>query len=411
MTQRTAPAGLVKSFTSTAAGARRGPAVELQVEMRGTTHTFRRGTMKRSIAILLALAVIGIWTGSAQGFHDDGVAHCNGCHTMHNSQGGVSIATGGTAGQGVNSYLLTAATPSDTCLRCHAAAGRSYQVLATDPLVPTRERGAGDFVFLKEDNLNDGHGAAILGHQAGHNVVAPGFGIGADPVLTTAPGGTFPAADMACSSCHDPHGTEAFRLLYGAGRLVKTDGTTYLFNNAAPVADGLALDSTSTESNGLHTAYKSGMSAWCGNCHGNFHNNIGALVHPSGTPIGNDIASAYNAYNGTTDCVNNPGGPGMPCGTGTQAAAYLAQVPFEDPGNTTTSTAGPTSGSMVMCLTCHRSHATSSPDAGRWDFNVTLLEEDGHGGAYALPNPYDANQRSLCNKCHSQDEFDHLPNP
>ncbi len=31
----------------------------------------------------------------------------------------------------------------------------------------------------------------------------------------------------------------------------------------------------------------------------------------------------------------------------------------------------------VLCLTCHRAHATSSPDAGRWDFNVTLLFEDG----------------------------------
>jgi hypothetical protein len=75
-----------------------------------------------------------------------------------------------------------------------------------------------------------------------------------------------------------------------------------------------------------------------------------------------------------------------------------------------TSTEGPSATSRVMCLTCHRAHATSAPNAGRWDFNVTLLDEDGHeSGSYALPNPYDGNQRSLCNKCHSKDEFDHLP--
>ena len=54
-------------------------------------------------------------------------------------------------------------------------------------------------------------------------------------------------------------------------------------------------------------------------------------------------------------------------------------------------------------------HASSAADAGRWDFNVTLLEEDGDAfGTYPLPNPYDENQRSLCNKCHGQDEFDLL---
>ena len=58
-------------------------------------------------------------------------------------------------------------------------------------------------------------------------------------------------------------------------------------------------------------------------------------------------------------------------------------------------------------MSCHRAHATSAPDAGRWDFNVTGLAEDGQeSGSFALPNPYDGNQRSLCNKCHSQDEYD-----
>jgi len=367
-------------------------------------------------AALLAVAVVALFAAPAAAFHDGGVAHCNGCHTMHNSQGGAIVADGGTPGNGVNAYLLLASTPSDTCLRCHAGDGGSYHVLATDPLVPTDERGGGDFVFLTEDNINDGHNGSlnpILGYEAGHNINAPGHGINVDPIFAggSGPGGNFPANDLACSSCHDPHGTDSFRLLYGANRLVRTNGSTYVFTADAPVAAGLGLF-FGVESNSNHTAYQSGMSAWCGNCHGDFHNNVAALIHPSGTPLGGTISSAYNAYNGTTDCVNNPGVAGAPCGTGTQATAYLAQVPFEDAANTTTSTTGTTSSSVVMCLTCHRSHATSSPDAGRWDFNVTLLDEDGlESGAYVLPNPYDANQRSLCNKCHSKDEFDHLPVP
>jgi len=29
-----------------------------------------------------------------------------------------------------------------------------------------------------------------------------------------------------------------------------------------------------------------------------------------------------------------------------------------------------------------------------------------NSGSYKIPNPYDGGQRSLCNKCHSKDEFD-----
>jgi hypothetical protein len=373
-----------------------------------------RGT--RALPILIAIAAIAVLALPAAAFHDDGVAHCNGCHTMHNSESNATIISGGTPGIGVSAFLLKTASPTDTCLLCHDRA-TSYGVFGTDVLTPMRNgagSGAGDYVFLLEDNLNEGHGGAsnpILGYQAGHNVVSATKGIVEDPVNTTAPGGTFLAQDLACSSCHDPHGTGAFRLLYGANRLVNgVSGTQYTFPNEAPVAVAIANGSVETQIN--HTAYVSGMSAWCGNCHGDYHANDANLIHPSGTALGATIAGIYNAYNGTTDCVNNPPAGGAPCGTGTQASAYLALVPFEDDGAAITSTAGPSATSRVMCLSCHRAHATSSTNAGRWDFNVTLLAEDGEeSGSYALPNPYDANQRSLCNKCHAKDEFDHIATP
>ena len=150
------------------------------------------------------------------------------------------------------------------------------------------------------------------------------------------------------------------------------------------------------------------MSAWCANCHGDFHNNVANLIHPSGVALGTRRRGLQRLQRHHR-LREQPGTAGSPCGTGNQATAYLAQVPFEDAAKTRLDPR-PDSGSRVMCLTCHRAHATSAPNAGRWDFNVTLLDEDGvESGSYALPNPYDANQRSLCNKCHSKDEFDHLP--
>ncbi len=348
--------------------------------------------MKKVLLILAALVIIG---SPVLAFHDAGVAHCNGCHTMHNSQDGALVDPDSPLG---NAYLLTDADPSDVCIACH---DHIDQTLGTDPLAPPDLKGAGNFVYLLEDNLNDGHNGAlepIGGDAAGHNLVAPGHGLAADGTLTSSPGGAFPASIMSCTSCHDPHGNQNFRLLYGIGGVQGGLGT---FTNEAPVAEGLSLF-FGAESNTNHTAYNGGMSAWCSNCHGDFHQEAGGrLEHPSGSTLGG-VAIAYNLYNGTADLTG-----------GNAATAYLAAVPFEDAAitNTTSSTAGPSGSSQVSCITCHRAHATSAPDAGRWDFSVTFLHEDGlESGSYAIPDPYNnLNQRSLCNKCHMKDAGDEMP--
>jgi len=346
--------------------------------------------MRKVLFIIMGLAVVAV---PAAAFHDGGVAHCNGCHTMHNSQDGTLVDPDSPNG---NPWLLVDASPSDVCIVCH---DHIEHTVGSDPLAPPPLKGAGNFVYLFEDNLNDGHNGAlnpIPGDAAGHNLNAPGAGLATDATLTAAPGGTFPASVMSCTSCHDPHGTQDFRFLYGAGRVVQ--GGVATFTNAAPVAEAGPSLFFGAEANDNHTAYQSGMSAWCGNCHGNFHNNNAQLVHPSGQTLGGTIATTYDLYNGTSDVLG-----------GAAATSYLAAVPFEDAANTPTSTAGPAASSQVSCITCHRAHATSAPDAGRWDFSITLMDDDGvESGSYAIPNPYDHNQRSLCNKCHRKDEFDHI---
>ena len=172
------------------------------------------------------------------------------------------------------------------------------------------------------------------------------------------------------------------------------------FVNPAPVAVGLDVELGTLESNSNHVAYISGMSQWCANCHEDYLANNhevggGDFEHPGYGTLDGDVLQWYNMYNGTSD----------PAG-GDPSTAYLAAVPFEDAANSLFRTAGPTSSSRIMCLTCHRAHASSATNSGRWDFKVETLGQDGVvSGSYPLPNPYPSpDQQPLCFKCHEDGE-------
>jgi len=280
---------------------------------------------------------------------------------------------------------------TELCLLCHAYGDPA--VLGDDPLLPPPEKGAGSFVFLLEDNLNDAADGASLpipGEVGGHNVVALGFGLIADSRWATAPGGSYPANRLGCTSCHDPHGNQEFRFLQGAGSI---DDGAFTFAFPAPQAEGIDPSVLSqSEADDNHTAYRAGLSNWCGNCHGLYHQKgLSDFEHPSDEPLSPEVRQRYNEYAG--DDFPTQGFPNK---------AYLAAVPFEDPTAATDSQEGPTGTSRVMCLTCHRAHASSGPGSGRWDFNVDLLQDDGFAsGSWPIPNPYNSsNQGSLCSKCH-----------
>ena len=87
--------------------------------------------MKKVLFILAALII----ASPVAAFHDAGVADCQGCHTMHNSQDGALVDPDSPNG---NDYLLVDASPSDVCLGCHAT--RLGAVFAVDPLNPALSR-------------------------------------------------------------------------------------------------------------------------------------------------------------------------------------------------------------------------------------------------------------------------------
>jgi hypothetical protein len=364
----------------------------------------------RSFVILLALMLV-LAAGQAYAFHEGGVAYCAGCHTMHNSQNGAQVDPNSATG---HEYLLKFGNSSDTCLNCHAAYGQFYGGTGFGP--------GGDFYWLTKTFTWSGHGSTSSspGSSHGHNIISPANGLTADATLTHAPGGDFLASRLTCTSCHDPHGNESFRFLYGSAQGPVYGGTRYDFASDQPLAAGngrkTTVGSGGNETDAQHTIYKDGMSEWCANCHADFHSdNTNNFVHPEGD-MGSTIAANYNAYVSTDDQVS-----------GDQATAYRGLVPFEavnvdlataTPANYTT---GPDGVDKVMCVTCHRAHASAFDDIGRWDFKATFLADshplatDGGVGPNDATNKYYqyafvTNQRSLCNKCHVKD-FGDEPRP
>ena len=382
-------------------------------------------------AVLLSFGL----STAALAFHNGGVAHCDGCHTMHNSENGQSIIEGGVVGV-TGDFLTMGSDPSSTCLNCHAGSG-SYHVFSQDGSNMTP---GGDFYWLTKTFSYPVRGNTVTrhGYNFGHTIIAADFGfLTPDPDLSQAPGGTFPSADLACSSCHDPHGVKAnktapisgsgsygnspapgtvlgnYRLLGDVGYGPANDVVTFI--NPPPIATTTRI-APQPETDSNHTDYGKGMSEWCANCHGAFlaSGGAGQHKHPAGNNSGlsaDGIFSNYNRYVATGDL------------SGSEATSYLALVPFErqisDPTQLDpNSTQGPDGTSNVMCLSCHRAHISAFPNAGRWDFETELLVDShpaagdtgvtGNDVLYSYYNrdiatAFNPEQRSLCNKCHLKD--------
>lgn len=410
-------------------------------------------------------------------FHAGGVASCDGCHVMHNASDGVAKSTTGLGASVApwtnvtNMYLLQGSDQSSTCLICHSgaqAASREFTIAdLTSTTNPTNFTPGGDFGWVRStfnftNSPSDRHG---------HNVAAADYGLTNETAgLTVAPGGTYTPGTgrraFGCINCHDPHGryrmqqdasqpyevafagpfpgspatlpiassgsygeaptaayaVGAYRLL-GGQYYAPASNPSYPFPNNPPIAVAPANYNETEAINEVRVAYGTGMSEWCQNCHTNIHldgytTGVAGLRHPAGSDAllhAGQIA-VYNTY--ISSGVMNPA----------LTDNYTSLVPFEVGkngtfagllANTDPAAAIPaTTSSNVMCLSCHRAHATAFDSMIRWDQNATFLTDGGdftpgltnrtqpqtQAGYYGRSaSQIGLYQRSLCNKCHGKD--------
>ena len=417
------------------------------------------------LAGLLPMALVIAIESNSAAFHSGGVALCVGCHSIHGTD---LPAIGGPS-------LLREQDASSTCLFCHQVAGANgpmdYHVstpFSELPLgIPPRQlTPGGDFGWLKKTYswIPGPLRPPVFssGERHGHNIVAADFLYDADSTYSAAPGGSYPSNQLSCISCHDPHGkyrrnidgsisttgtsiqgsgslassrtpeankaVGVYRLLGGKGYMPKSLASGLAFVSDPPAA--IAPDVYNREESATQTrvAYGAGMSEWCRNCHPDMHTAAWPgkinLLHPAGNGAGLGVVktSNYNAYIKSGDL------------SGLANTSYLSLVPFEE-GTTDYVTlkahaksddswlVGPDSSStQVMCLTCHRAHASGWDGIMRWNAETNYIVNNGFYAQEGQPEqPYgqgrsetealrayynrpaskfSLSQDSLCNKCH-----------
>jgi hypothetical protein len=401
-------------------------------------------------------------------FHKGGTGDCEGCHVMHNTEGEwEDNNVGGIPTK--NAHRLKGSDPSSTCLNCHQSAinnpvTEQYHISTNSVkmgqgIPPGQLSPGGDFGWLKK-NYSWGNNERSFGERHGHNIVAADFNYAADTTIMNAPGGAYPSSGLSCISCHDPHGNyrrlmdgtiareglpvvasgsytdspepdqkgavSTYRMLAGKGY---SPSGARQFTSDPPAAVAPVSYNRSESGSDTRVAYGGGMSEWCANCHAGIHNdgNSGVRRHPAGNnaKLSAETVTNYNAYIASGNLNGN------------SSTAYTSMVPFEMGTNDHTKlkmTAnsigsernGPSRDANVMCLTCHRAHASGWDSMTRWNMQSEFIVYNGRypgidNGApegvsqgrtamevqkafYDRPaRLYASYQRSLCNKCHAKD--------
>jgi cytochrome c553 len=329
-------------------------------------------------------------------------------------------------------------------------------------VAPLNMGPGGDFGWLKKDYYFSIRSApnTEMGQTHGHNIIAADKGLTTpDTDNSVAPGGSYPAAQLSCVSCHDMHGkgrwltggtySKTGQAIYTSGsygaiptvlshgsyatgvyRLLRAGDTVNgeTFPATPPVAVVNSTYNRSEAATQTRAAYGSGMSAYCGTCHAEMHTGAGILRHPQDVTMSGTVMGNYNSYVKSGDM------------TGGLATSYLSLVPFEEglaysTANVTTLKnhaknddsvlTGPSGAAQVMCLSCHRAHASGFMEMTRWQNEGNLIVADGlypgsdnaqsalargHSAQETAAAYYNRNvtkfsgyQRSLCNKCHAKE--------
>ena len=263
---------------------------------------------------------------------------CVDCHTMHNSLAHTPMRYDRDPNPAP--HLLRNATTLSLCLYCHDGADpNSPDVVA--PVSYVSNPAGGFFPTQYSQQTGTAH---VL----------------ASPNPLTPPGGST-AMTLACTTCHDQHGNGNYRNLRTDPAGTGTASITVMAKQTV-LPDGMNPAQVYVPGN---IVYKSGISEWCGACHGQFHGRTSSqegtgspwFRHPEDLTISSSRHADYNAWS-----------------LGTMANRVPVQSPNDD--------LVPSTDDQVFCLSCHKAHGSAN--------RAALFFSDG------------ATLTSTCQQCHNK---------
>jgi len=205
---------------------------------------------------------------------------------------------------------------SARCLACHDG---SLDISGLNP----------PHVINGQQELAGGSFSPTIGSdEAGHNILS------VDRILGLTPPGGAQLDDFGCLSCHDAHENGNYRSLKR-----RTNGYTTWVE-----ADG--------DPDYLQNTYITGINDFCGACHRQFNRTAGSRgtrgwrQHPVGITIAGAQHADFSHWSGLSDRITQAEYP-----SGNSNDLHDARL---------------------ICLSCHRAHASPYKNALRWDYSQNV---------------------------------------
>ena len=314
--------------------------------------------------MLAAAALIAAFSGPASAAVS---GRCDICHTMHNSQGGSSMAE--------NELGTKTATPyahltMSSCVGCHFKATTidapkidgAYNVDSTAGGTFLESGTAGQFVASDAGvhNVLEGLATSTLGEDDTFLDVIPGLALGN---MNGQGSGSNDPNDLTCAGmkgCHGDatvdgndagirgfhHGSKTgFRYLQIAG-----DQGAVLGKGASDWEKAISGGAVTTPHNVYSSDPSDGINKLCANCHPDFH-------------------GTSNTWDGS-NWIRHPTDNTIPTGWTPTVNYRDNPFAFENITDITTTGAYTATDAQVACISCHRAHGTPWDDILRWEYST-----------------------------------------